>query len=434
MNYQEAMQYIEQLNTKGIALGLERMTVLMDLLGNPQNDVQCIHVAGTNGKGSVCAFMDSAMRQAGLRVGRYISPTLFDYLERFQINGTYIDQQEFAEILTQVQSACEQMDAQHLELPTVFEVETAVAFLYFKKQQCDYVLLEVGMGGRLDSTNIIAHPALAVITSISMDHTGMLGNTLGEIAYEKAGIIKPGCSVVLAPQEQEAMDVLNTRCEVCGITPQRVFQEWLCSEGWSLKGQGFSYGRWHNLFIPLAGSYQQINAAVALEALQILQQNEPTLTDDAIRTGLAHAVWRGRFERIHDKPLFIVDGAHNPAGAQALADTIGQMKEHLQGKLWLLMGVFRDKEYDTIGRIMSRCSDTVICFQPPGDRGLEAMALAESLKQYYTTIITKATAEDTVAYVLAHASEDDMIISFGSLSTIKAVEDAVKAWEVQQNG
>ena len=208
MDYQEAMAYIEQLNKKGISLGLERMEALLQYLDNPQNDLRIIHVAGTNGKGSVCAFIESALQQAGLRIGRYISPSVYDYLERFQINGAYMDTQTFSILLSDVQVACAQMEQHGLELPTAFEVETAIAFLYFKQVKCDYVLLEVGMGGRLDSTNVITHPVLSVITSISMDHTGMLGNTLGEIAAEKAGIIKESCPLVLAWQKPEAMNVL----------------------------------------------------------------------------------------------------------------------------------------------------------------------------------------------------------------------------------
>ncbi|MBQ6853511.1 MAG: bifunctional folylpolyglutamate synthase/dihydrofolate synthase, partial [Peptococcaceae bacterium] len=161
MNYEDAISYIEQLNTRGIALGLERITALLELLGNPQDTLRVIHVAGTNGKGSVCAFIDSALRQAGMRVGRYISPALYAYLERFQINGAYMSEEEFAQILARVREACDNMEEKGLELPTVFEVETAVAFLYFQAAKCDYVLLEVGMGGRLDSTNVIMRPVLS---------------------------------------------------------------------------------------------------------------------------------------------------------------------------------------------------------------------------------------------------------------------------------
>ena len=193
MTYEEALNYINQLNSRGIALGLERITALLERLGNPQNHLRCIHVAGTNGKGSVCAFLDSALQKAGLRIGRYVSPTLYDYRERIQINGNWIEEQALAELMTTVKHACDRMTEEHQEHPTVFEVETAAAFLYFQQQNCDYVLLEVGMGGRLDSTNVIEKPVLSIITSISLDHTAMLGNSLEEIAAEKGGIIKTGC-------------------------------------------------------------------------------------------------------------------------------------------------------------------------------------------------------------------------------------------------
>jgi len=433
MNYQEAMDYIEQLNTKGIALGLERITTLLDLLGNPQDELNIIHVAGTNGKGSVCAFMDSALQQAGLRVGRYISPTLYSYLERFQINGSEMDAQTFARILTVVRDACVEMSVQGLELPTVFEVETAAAFLYFREQHCDYVLLEVGMGGRLDSTNVIAHPTLSVITSISMDHTGMLGNTLGEIAAEKAGIIKETRPVVLAWQSAEVMNVLLDKCKECRTEPVIADPLYLYDAQWSLDEQTFSYKDWHNMSISLLGEYQLLNAIVALEALHVLQDDEPALTDNAIHQGLAKARWRGRFEVISKKPLFIVDGAHNSAGAQALLDTIKLIPKEQYNKCWLLMGVFGDKAYHDIGRIMSNCSDTMICFKPPGVRGLAADMLAKTIVPYYNNIITMPDAEAAVQYVLAHAAEDDLIVSFGSLSTIKTVQDTVNTWEVQHN-
>ena len=322
MDYQEAMAYIEQLNKKGISLGLERMEALLQYLDNPQNDLRIIHVAGTNGKGSVCAFIESALQQAGLRIGRYISPSVYDYLERFQINGVYMDTQTFSILLSDVQVACAQMEQHGLELPTAFEVETAIAFLYFKQVKCDYVLLEVGMGGRLDSTNVITHPVLSVITSISMDHTGMLGNTLGEIAAEKAGIIKESCPVVLAWQKPEAMNVLLEKCKECHIEPIIADPLQQYDPEWNIYGQSFSYKDWKQVHIGLIGQYQQMNAIVALEALWVIQEWEPLLDDDAIRQGLLNARWPGRFEVILHKPLLIVDGAHNPAGAQALVDTI----------------------------------------------------------------------------------------------------------------
>ena len=438
MNYEDAISYIEQLNTRGIALGLERITALLEILGNPQDTLRVIHVAGTNGKGSVCALIDSALRQAGMRVGRYISPALYAYLERFQINGAYMSEEAFAQILARVREACDNMEEKGLELPTVFEVETAVAFLYFQAAGCDYVLLEVGMGGRLDSTNVIMRPILSVITSISMDHTGMLGNTLGEIAAEKAGIIKESCPVVLAWQKPEAMNVLLAKCRDCHTVPVIADTLYLYDTQWGLSGQRFCYKTWQNLSIRLLGEYQLMNAITALEALWVLQEHDLRLTDDTIRQGLEQASWPGRFEIIGEKPLFIVDGAHNPAGAQALADTIQRLHNSKAvndtGSVWLLMGVFRDKAYEEIGRIMSQCGNRLITFQPPGERGLESEVLAEAMKPYYTKIEMKQTAEDAVQYVMHHASAEDIIISFGSLSTIKAVQDAVKAWEGERNG
>ena len=429
MNYEEALQYINQLNSKGIALGLERIEALLDRLGNPQKGQRFVHVAGTNGKGSVCAFLDSALREAGLRVGRYISPTLYDYRERIQINGQYISKQAVASLLTTIQQACVQMERQGLEPPTVFEVETALAFLYFAEQHCDYVLLEVGMGGRLDSTNVITQPVLSVITPISLDHTRMLGDHLAAIAAEKGGIVKPHCPAVLGPQQPEAQAVLTARCQQCGITPLQVDVNQIQKQQWSWQGQRFSYGRWSQLTIGLSGDYQRVNGAIAIEALQLLQKEEPALTDEAIRAGLAKARWPGRFEIIGQAPLFVVDGAHNPAGAQALAQTL---QEHFAGKrIWLLLGVFRDKDYQQIGAILSGCSQTVFCFQPQHERGLEAELLAAAAAPYFQQVQVAESAEQAVQQVLQRADKEDVVVSCGSLSTIGAVQRAVQQWEVQ---
>ena len=427
MNYDEAIQYIEQLNSKGIVLGLERMERLLGLLACPQRDLRCIHVAGTNGKGSVCAFLEAALCQAGLKVGRYSSPTLYDYRERIQVNGKYIEKQALAELITRIQQACARMEQDGLELPTVFEVETVVAFLYFAQQQCDYVLLEVGMGGRLDSTNVIEKPVLSVITPISLDHTKLLGSTLAEIAAEKGGIIKHNCPVVIGPQQREVLEVLQKRCQSCGVVPRLVKLEKLKQHHWSQEGQIFSYGEWESVHIRLLGDYQCVNAAIALEALQCLQQWEVRLRAEHITRGLALARWPGRFEVIGQKPLCIVDGAHNLAGAQALVQTL---QRHFSGRrIWLLLGVFRDKDYRKMGEILSSVSDNVCCFKPPTERGLEGEALAQALKLYYTRVTWVQNAAQAVQQVLTEAEADDLVVSCGSLSTICDVQNAVKQWE-----
>ena len=428
MKYAEALAFIEQLNSKGIVLGLERMQQLLQLLGNPQKNLRCIHVAGTNGKGSVCAFLDSALQKAGLSVGRYISPTLFHYRERIQINREYIGEQELAELTEQVQSACRNMQQQNMELPTAFEAETAIAFLYFQKKQCDYVLLEAGMGGRLDSTNVIERPVLSVLTTIDLDHTKMLGNTLQEIAREKAGIIKQGCPAVIGPQKPEAETVLQSECK----QKQSAFRQTQSAEitdvCWTEEEQGFSYREWRNVRIRLLGDYQIQNAATALDALWMLRQQEPMLTDEAILQGMEDAVWPGRFDIIHRAPLFVLDGAHNPAGAQALADTICK---HFSGRrIHLIMGVFRDKDYYQIAKIMRSCGDSIICLRPPQERGLESSILALEVQDLYTTVIDAGTAAQAVQYAMERAEANDVILSFGSLSTIKDVQDAVRQWEV----
>lgn len=429
MNYEDALLYIEQLNSKGISLGLERITCLLGRLGNPQQGLSYIHVAGTNGKGSVCAFLDGVLRKAGMRIGRYISPTLYEYRERIQVNGEYISEVAFANLLTEVRQVSLQMAEEGLEAPTVFEVETVIAFLYFKQKCCDYVLLEVGMGGRLDSTNVIHNPVLSIITTISLDHTRMLGTTLTAIASEKAGIIKADCPVVLGPQQPEAQAVLEERCKACQVQPVCVQESQIKMQQWSQHGQSFSYGGWTKVWIGLLGDYQCSNAAIALEALQILQKREPTLTGAAILEGMAEAQWSGRFEVIHQAPLVVVDGAHNPAGAEALAQTL---QHHFAGKkIWLLMGVFRDKDYLQIAQIMSGCSNSLFCFTPQHERALDSAVLAEVARPYYKQIYCMQTARQAVQQVLTQAKADDVVVSFGSLSMIKAVREAVQRWEAQ---
>ena len=362
------------------------------------------------------------LQKAGMRVGRYISPTLYGYLERFQINGAWMPEQEFAELLELVQTACKQMQEKNLELPTVFEVETAIAFLYFKQQNCDYVLLEVGMGGRLDSTNIITKPVVSVITSISLDHTAMLGNTLAEIAAEKAGIIKKGCPVVIGSQKAEALDVLTGYCKACGVVPIVCNETGLQKKQWSTEGQEFMYNG-QDLTIRLLGDYQCSNAVIALETLRVLQKEEPSLMNEMILDGLREAKWPGRFEVIHTNPTVIVDGAHNPAGAQALADTL---RNHFADtRIYLLMGVFQDKNYEEIARIMSGCSDTIYCFAPNQERGLDAEKLAEAVRPYYRHVFCAECAEDAVKQVFLQTKENEIIVSFGSLSTIDEIQNAV---------
>lgn len=295
MNYQESREYIDRV-TREIpsVLGLEHMRELMKRLGNPQEDLKYVHIAGTNGKGSVIAFLYSALSQAGYCVGRYVSPTLYSYRGRIAVAGQMIDRDSFALYLTQVADAIQVMTADGFPHPTAFEIETAVAFLYFKNKGCDLVLLEVGMGGNLDATNIINNTLLAVLVSISMDHMSFLGNTLAQIAEKKAGIIKDGCRVVTARQKPEAMQVIErisrehgAKCTIADASEAEMLKE-------SCLGQTIRY-RGEEYEIPLAGVYQKENAVVALNALKVLDElGFPTAAEQK-KEGLRTVNWNGRF-------------------------------------------------------------------------------------------------------------------------------------------
>lgn len=422
MSYEETFAWIHQVEQFGIILGLERMEELLNRMGHPERELKMIHVAGTNGKGSVCTFIAAILEAAGYKVGRYISPTLYDYRERIQMGGTYIEKDALAEGMSIVRSCCEAMAADGLEVPTVFEVETAVGFWYFKKKQCDYVVLETGMGGRLDSTNVIKHPVLSVLTSISMDHMAQLGNTLEAIAGEKAGILKTGTPAVFYPQKEEAMDVLVEKCREGSITyrvadwNQLEVKERKLYEGDSVMEacQTFDYKDYKDLKIYLAGTYQVQNAGLAIEAVEALKLEQDIRP--YIYQGLSDARWSGRFQCLSKEPVIFIDGAHNPEGAMSLKESIETYFPD-QEKV-LVMGVFKDKDYSEILNIMSGVSNTLITFKPENPRGLDSSELAETAKAYFTEVRDGSSAKKALDLAIQKADANRVIIIFGSLSTI----------------
>lgn len=446
MTYDETMNWIHQMEQFGINLGLERMEELLNRMGRPERDLKIIHVAGTNGKGSVCTFISAILEAAGYSVGRYISPTLFDYRERIQVNNIYIEKEVLAEGMSMVRRCCESMAADGLEVPTIFEIETAVGFWYFKQKQCDYVVLETGMGGRLDSTNVTRHPVLTVITSISMDHMAQLGNTLKAIASEKAGILKEGTPAVFYPQKEEAMEALMSACEKKHVISKTADWESLILKDRELydtkdrqmsdrkdeclsgeqdtltASQTFDYKNYKNLTIHLAGTYQVNNACLAIEAIDALDLE--SITEATIRKGLESARWPGRFQCLSNEPLIFIDGAHNPEGAESLRESIQTYFPEM--KKVLVMGVFKDKDYDEILRIMSEVSDTLITFTPENARGLDSSVLAEQARKYFQNTRNGVTAEAALDMAKAMMDSDRMIIIFGSLSTISRFYDILK--------
>ncbi len=415
MDYREARVYLEELSKYGSVLGLESMKELLRRLGNPQDELRFLHISGTNGKGSVLAYLSTVLSEAGYRTGRYISPTLFSYRERIQVDGERIEKEALARHVTAIAEAIRGMEAEHKGSPTVFEVETALGFLYFKEKGCDIVVLETGLGGALDATNVIQTPVLEVIASISMDHMDVLGDTLEKIALQKAGIIKPGTSVVSAAQEPEAAQVLADVCAEKGCKLYVTEPEKISEVRYGCGKQSFSYKHWENMEISLAGSFQIFNACLALEAIDALKREGWEITEQQVREGMAKAQWKGRFTLISQKPAIVLDGAHNPAAARELRHSL---ELYFPGKkLHYIFGVFRDKDYRQVITLTAPLAEHIITIQTPGNpRALPAKELMEAVKQVNPSVEAADSIGDAVEKSLKNAGEEDAVIIFGSLS------------------
>ncbi len=381
------------------APGLEVIRELCARLGNPQRALRCIHIAGTNGKGSCAAMTAAVLRAAGYRTGLYTSPDLTGPWERIKADGVDINLSDFAAVTARVQAACAGLDE-----PSFFEKMTAAAFLWFAESRCDYVVLETGLGGRLDATNIIEKPVVSIIMPIGLDHTAVLGDTLSAIAGEKAGIIKPGCPVVCAPQESEALAVIRARCASADAPLHEVDINKLTPGPCSLAGQRFSYGDLADVDIGLLGRHQAENACAVLETARLLGISE---TD--IRTGLATAKWPCRFEYIPGTPPFILDGAHNPHGAAALAAGLGT---YLPGqRCAMLMGAMADKDWRGVLRLMEPLAARFICVTPDDSpRALPASELAAAVQS--VPVQTADSLREALALCREH---EEPVCAFGSL-------------------
>lgn len=434
MDYREAREFIARVSAKGSELGLDTVTNLMALLGNPQDKLKFIHVAGTNGKGSVLAYLGEILSQAGYRVGRYISPTLFSYRERIQINKEQISRGDFAKYAAQTAEAVEEMRRQGLALPTVFEVETAISFLYFKEMGCDYVLLEVGMGGRLDATNIIRTPVLTIVTSISMDHMEYLGDTLEKIAWNKAGIFKPGVPVAAAHQREEAARVIREEAAGKGCACVFVRPEEIRDVVYGIEEQRFCYGKYGPFTIRLAGVHQIENAALALEAVELLRGSGVRIPEHCVCRGLERTLWKGRFTVLCREPYFIIDGAHNPDAALRLRSSLERYFP--DRKKYYIFGVFSDKEYDKIIEITAPLAEKIFTIETPDNpRALPAEKLAEAVRRRNPSVEAAGGIWDGVARAFAAAGKEDVILAFGSLSFLGEVEQAVLRWSrIKTNG
>ena len=424
MNYEEARKYLTEVTKYGSVPGLDSIRELMRRLGNPQDKLKFIHIAGTNGKGSVLAYLSTILKKAGYRTGRYVSPTLFSYRERIQVDGERIGREELARLTEIVRDASEDMERDGLCHPTSFETETAVAWLYFAEQNCDIVVLETGMGGTLDATNIVRTTVLEILTPVSMDHMEFLGDTLAAIAGQKAGIIKPHTTVVSAQQEAEAMEVIEKTCREKECTLHTVDQESLSDVVYGWDRQKLSYRNWKDVEISLAGRYQIQNAMTALEAVNALRELGYKIADSDVYEGMRETVWRGRFTVIRKNPAVILDGAHNPAAARELKSSLEQ---YFSGRtLRYIFGMFRDKDHEKVIELTAPLAEHIITVETPDNvRATPAETLKEEVARVNPSVEAAKSIADAVEKTLSQASPEDVIVIFGSLSFLGEAERAV---------
>ena len=430
MNYEEAREYLDQVSKGGSVLGLDNMRELLKRLENPQDSLKFVHISGTNGKGSVLAYVSTVFKEAGYRTGRYISPTLFSYREKIQVNESFIGREDLARLTEEVKKAAEEMQNSGKGFPTIFEIETALAFLYFAEQKCDIVILETGLGGALDATNVITTSVIEVITSISMDHMEFLGDTLGKIALQKAGIIKPHTSVVSAVQDMEAMEVIRDVCRKKECVFDTVDQEQIKDISYGYEGQSFSYKDWKNIKISLMGSYQIKNAALALEAIEALRKLGYELNDKAVYQGMKTAVWKGRFTVISKEPFIIMDGAHNQAAAEEL---VRSLKLYYPGKkFYYIFGMFRDKDYHQVIRLTAPLAEHIVTVETPENpRALPAEELKKAVAEVNPSVEAAGSLRMAVNQVMEQIDKDAVIVIFGSLSFLGEAEMAVNRYKME---
>ena len=408
MDYQEALAYIDGVAWFGSRPGLSRVTELLHRLGDPQNRLKFVHIAGTNGKGSCAAMLASVLKTAGYKTGLFTSPYLFRFNERMQINGREIDNDILADVVTRVSIPAEIME----DHPTEFELMTAAALLWYAEEGCDIVVLEVGLGGRFDATNVISRPEVSVIMNIGLDHTKILGDTVEKIAAEKAGIIKAGCPCVLYQQSDSVTQVIRQRCGEVGAELHIADFSAIKTEFDSLEGQVFTY-KGEAYAIPLLGAHQLKNAAVVIETAETLRRRGWKLPHEDVEHGLYAVSWPARFEVVSDGPCFVVDGGHNPQCAQTVAENL---KKYFPGcRRVLLIGVLADKDYRSLADILAPEADEFVCVTPNSDRALPAEELAQVLRPYGKPVTVCESIKEGVSAAIDAAGQDGMVCAVGSL-------------------
>ncbi len=428
MNYQEALDYIHGTYRFGSKLGLENIKYLLNLLGDPHKKIKVIHVAGTNGKGSTCSYIHSILKEAGYSVGLYTSPYLEEFTERMRINGENIPKDKLANITAIIKEKIEQMVAEGKNHPTEFEVVTAIAFCYYAQENVDFVVLEVGLGGRLDATNVVENPLLSVITPIGLEHTEYLGDALDKIAFEKGGIIKENNIVLSYPQENEVVNVFENLCKERNSKFFSINFDNLRIHKSDIKEQIFSTNilgnNYNNLKIELVGVHQVYNACMAIGVIEILKQHRNiNINDEAILNGLSNTKWPGRFEVLKENPLIIIDGAHNTHGAAALKKSIESLLEDY--KITFVIGMLKDKEVHGVLKDIIPLMNKIIATTPNNPRAMKAKDLAYKLEGFEKEVYANENIKDALNMAVEMTKPNEAIVVAGSLYMIGEVRKAL---------
>lgn len=414
MNCEQVTEKIWELGKKGSRYGLKTTFELARAVGNPQKRLRFIHIAGTNGKGSVLAFISAVLQAAGYKVGQYVSPAVTDSFEKIQINGKSITREEYCKIGGYILDVCGKKGID----PTLFELETVMSFLYFAKNNCSIVVMETGLGGAEDSTNIVDTVVLSVITSIGIDHIEILGGSIEKIAAAKAGIIKKGVPVCIAENDSDVTEILKTKAEQMGCKLNIAYSSDILVKKCNIDGSVFDYGGFKNIEICMPGGYQLKNAALALEAFKALKKLCFDINEDTVRLGMKNARWRCRLEVIGREPLFICDGAHNPHGARALRESI---EAFFGGKKPVfILGILKDKDYFGIINELLPVMGSVFAITPPNERGLDGQVIKSILNEKGIECEC-ADIRNAVDLAIKRADKNGVVVACGSLSYLGEV-------------
>ena len=420
MNAEQAIAYIHSVCWKGSIPGLGRTQELLEKMGNPEKKLKFVHIAGTNGKGSTAAMTASILSKAGYRTGLYTSPYIYRFHERIQVDGVEISDEDLTEITEYVKPLADSM----AQSPTEFELVCCIAFEYFYRKKCEIVVLEVGMGGAWDATNVIEVPEVAVITNIGLDHTEYLGDTVEKIAETKSGIFKPHGHAVVYRSTPSVEAVYERVCAERDVSLRKADFDGLVLKAHTLEGQVFDCGSRKNLVLPLLGGHQLHNASVVLSIADTLIGEGWKISEQNIYDGIRDVRWPGRFDIVCRKPLFIIDGGHNPQCIEALVKNI---RDYLAGKKVIaLTGVLADKDYADMYKPVMPLVDRFVCITPPNPRKLEAEQLARYLRKAGAQAQASERILDGVKKAMELAGKDGVVLCFGSLYSIGGIRDALK--------